>query len=298
MNVSTMTNLFYEYPKNGENAYVESVRKTHAAGFDVMDFCMCPMQRRETELNGDNWKFLVDRIGNEAAKLGVRFTQSHIPYAKNEPNLRKTDEGCEQNEFFVETSKRCIEISAMLGVKWAVAHPVTDFDDPTDIERSIAYNHEIYDKYVEQASALGVGIAFENMADMVQNSMYRRFGTCASELRMLIDSFDSQYVGACWDFGHANRMGLKPQSAQLEKLCTRLKATHVDDNIGQTDLHTIPYFGTIDWADAVSALKKIGYGGDFNFELSICRRLPDELRELAVKYIYATGRYLVDTYGA
>ena len=83
MNVSTMTNLFYEYPKNGENAYVESVRKTHAAGFDVMDFCMCPMQRRETELNGDNWKFLVDRIGNEAAKLGVRFTQSHIPYAKN-----------------------------------------------------------------------------------------------------------------------------------------------------------------------------------------------------------------------
>ena len=28
-----MTNLFYEYPKNGENAYVESVRKTHAAGF-------------------------------------------------------------------------------------------------------------------------------------------------------------------------------------------------------------------------------------------------------------------------
>ena len=197
MNVSTMTNLFYEYPKNGENAYVESVRKTHAAGFDVMDFCMCPMQRRETELNGDNWKFLVDRIGNEAAKLGVRFTQSHIPYAKNKPNLRKTDEGCEQNEFFVETSKRCIEISAMLGVKWAVAHPVTDFDDPTDIERSIAYNHEIYDKYVEQASALGVGIAFENMADMVQNSMYRRFGTCASELRMLIDSFDSQYVGAC-----------------------------------------------------------------------------------------------------
>lgn len=298
MNVSTMTNLFYDFKKNGENAYIESIRKTHEYGFDVMDFCMCPMQRNETELNGDNWKFLVDRIGNEAAKLGVSFGQSHIPYARNKPGLNPVSEGCELNEWFVETSKRCIEISGMLGVKWAVAHPVTDFGDPTDIDRNIAYNHRVYDKYVEQASALGVGIALENMTDLTQNSMYRRFGATAYELCGLIDSFASPYVGACWDFGHANRMAVNPQSIQLEKLGARLKATHVDDNIGQTDLHTIPLFGTVDWADAVGALKKIDYKGDFNFELSVCRRLPEELKPTAVRHIYATGRYLVDTYGS
>ena len=298
MNVSTMTNLFYDFKKNGDRAYLESMVKIHEYGFDVMDFCMCPMQRNETELNGENWKFLVDRIGNEAAKLGVRFGQSHIPYAKNKPGLAPTDEGCEQNEWFIETTKRCIEISAMLGVKWAVAHPVTDFSDPTDIGRNIAYNHEIYDKYVEQASALGVGIALENMTDLTQNSMYRRFGVTAYELCELVDSFGSPYVGACWDFGHANRMAFKPQSQQLQKLGSRLKATHVDDNIGQTDLHTIPFFGTIDWADSVKALKDIGYQGDFNFELGVFRRIPEALKPAATRLVYETGRYLVDTYGS
>ncbi len=298
MKLSTMTNLFYNHAANGDEAYLESVRKTHEIGFDVMDFCMCPVQRRETELNGDRWQFIVDRIGNEAAKLGVTFSQSHIPYSRNKPGLAKTDDVCEKNDYFIEMTKRCIEISGMLGVKWAVAHPVTDFDDPCDVAHSIAYNHEIYDKYVERAAALGVGIAFENMADSaVGNAMYRRFGCNAYELCELIDSFGSPYVGACWDFGHANRASLKPQSRELAKLGARLKATHVDDNIGQTDLHTIPFFGTVDWKDAVTALKDIGYAGDFNFELAVCKRMPEALKPAAVRFIYETGRYLIDTYG-
>ena len=97
-----MTNLFYNHAANGDEAYLESVRKTHEIGFDVMDFCMCPVQRRETELNGDRWQFIVDRIGNEAAKLGVTFSQSHIPYSRNKPGLAKTDDVCEKNDYFIE----------------------------------------------------------------------------------------------------------------------------------------------------------------------------------------------------
>ena len=75
MKVSTMVNLFYD-AKYADDAYLESVRKTREIGFTTMDFVMCGMQRNETELNGDRWEFLVDRIGNEAAKLGVEFGQS------------------------------------------------------------------------------------------------------------------------------------------------------------------------------------------------------------------------------
>ena len=32
-----MTNLFYNHAANGDEAYLESVRKTHEIGFDVMD---------------------------------------------------------------------------------------------------------------------------------------------------------------------------------------------------------------------------------------------------------------------
>ena len=167
MRVSTMNNFFFDF-KEGKESYLESTIKTNEAGFKVMDFCMCPMQRNETELNGENWKYLVDRIANEAAKRGIEFSQSHLPYAKwkgEDPTL----EGYEKNEWFIETTKRCIEISGMLGVKWAVVHPVTERKYITDPERNLAYNHEIFDKYVEQASKLGVGLAFENMADIEGN---------------------------------------------------------------------------------------------------------------------------------
>ena len=42
MRVSTMVNLFYD-PANGEDAYLESVRKTREIGFTTMDFVMCGM---------------------------------------------------------------------------------------------------------------------------------------------------------------------------------------------------------------------------------------------------------------
>ena len=291
MKVSTMVNLFLD-AKNGDDAYLESVRKTREIGFTTMDFVMCGMQRNETELNGDRWEFLVDRIGNEAAKLGVEFGQSHLPYYKWKTS-DPAAEGCEKNGFIIEMTKRSIEISRMLGVKWAVVHPVTDHKYIVDDEKNLAYNHEIYDKYVELASKYGVGIAFENMADIDGN---RRYGTVAKDLIQIVDSYNSEYVGACWDFGHANRVKL-PQGLQIEALGKRLKATHVDDNIGQTDLHTIPYLGTVNWEDAVTALKSIGYEGDFNFELAVCKRLPKELIPSAAKFIFDVGNYIVDTYG-
>ena len=104
MRVSTMNNFFFDF-KEGKEAYLESTIKTNEVGFKVMDFCMCPMQRNETELNGENWKYLVERIANEAAKRGIEFSQSHLPYAKwkgEDPTV----EGCEQNEWFIETTKR------------------------------------------------------------------------------------------------------------------------------------------------------------------------------------------------
>ena len=288
MRLSTMTNLFYEEREDKKN-FLNSVRRTNAVGFKVMDFCMCPFQRHETEMLGDDWEERTYEIANEAAKLGVEFSQSHLLYAKP-LTRRKTaaDEGCEQNEFFIWATQRAIRISAMLGVKWAVVHPVQLSED-ADLERDIKYNHEIYDKYVELASSLGVGLAFENMAD-VDNK--RRFGVTADELGALVDSFGSEYVGACWDFGHGNRV-FSNQCEQLIKLGDRLKATHVDDNVGKDDLHIIPFFGTVKWHNIMKTLHEINYAGDFNFELASCKRMPPELKQATVEYIYKVGEYLM-----
>lgn len=290
MKLCTMTNLYYVNTPDGKG-FLNSVCKNAEMGFMVQDFNMCAMQRNETELNGDNWEEITYEIANEAAKLGVEFAQSHIPYAKVNAR-RKTpfDEGCEQNEHFVMLSERAVRISGMLGVKWAVAHPVQDtsgieFDPETDIK----YNHFIYDKYVELADKLGVGIAFENMADV---DGYRRFGVTASELISLVDSFSTGNVGICWDFGHANR-AMKNQQLQILKLGDRLKATHLDDNKGKDDLHTIPFFGSIDWNAVMHALYEIGYDGALNYEIAVMKRVPDELKDYVAKLLYETGKYLI-----
>lgn len=286
-----MTNLFYE-PREDGKSFLNSVIKSHEVGFRVLDFNMCAFQRHETELLGDDWEQKVYEIANEAARLGVEFAQSHLPYPK--PISRRklaTDEGCEKNEFFMWATERAIRVSGALGVKWAVVHPVQPSID-SGAEESLAYNHEIYDRYLELASSMGVGFAFENLADVDGK---RRFAAISEDLCNLVDSYDSDKVGACWDFGHGNRV-YADQLPKLRMLGSRLKATHVDDNMGKDDLHTIPYFGSVKWEEAMKLLREIDYHGAFTYELSCCRRIPDELRKPTVEYVYRVGQYLMSLY--
>lgn len=286
-----MTNLFYEN-RPDKRGYIESIRRTHAAGFNVMDFCMCPMQREDTELNGDDWESLAYDIADEAAKLGVTFAQSHLPYPKMVTRRRRaTDEGCERNERFEELTRRAVRISGMLGVKWAVVHPVMrEANCCTDTEDDIAYNHEIYDRYLELAAPLGVGLAFENMGDPDGK---RRFGSVPAELLGLINSYgENPYVGICWDFGHANRM-FYDQTKQLAAVLPHLKATHVDDNIGTEDLHTIPFLGTIDWQRLMPMLAKGGYNGVFNYEIKFTSKFPEPLKDESAVFARHIGEYLI-----
>ena len=221
---------------------------------------------------GDDWEALVYEIADEAARLGVEFSQSHLPYPKAATRRKSpADEGCEQNETFIRVTERAIRVSAMLGVKWAVVHPVSYVGEyELDREADLAYNHQIYDKYVEQASSLGVGLAFENMADIDGR---RRFGVTPDELCDLIESYNSEYVAACWDFGHGNRT-YYDQTGAIKKLGRYLRATHLDDNIGKDDLHTIPFFGT-QMARVMKTLQKSIIPATIRAEL-----LPENAAEL------------------
>ena len=183
-----------------------------------------------------------------------------------------------------------MRISGALGVKWAVVHPVEyeTLDDELLPEKSLEYNKKIYGPVVELASSLGVGIAFENMADPEG----RRFGVSSNELISIMEAFNDPMVGICWDFGHANRV-FKNQIPQLKAVAPYLRATHVDDNVGKDDLHLLPFLGTIDWRRIMPLLKEIGYEGCFNYELSTCKRMPEAMLDPTVKYIYEMGRYLL-----
>ena len=290
MRLGTMTSLFREQRGKEEyTGYIESMRRCHAAGFRVLDLNLCALSRRQTTLHNDDWKFQVDEICNEAAKLGIEFSQSHPPYRGGRDSLGSE----EQRQFFRDMLLRAVEISAMVGVKWAVMHPVTAPDiGGFDLEENIRENQRVFDKEIELAHKLNVGLAFENMCD---NSQRRRFGCTAAELEALMDACNSPLIGICWDVGHANRNS-DDQIPSIMRLGNRIKALHIDDNRGKDDLHLMPFLGNIPWEQVMHALHDSGCQADLIYEIGINSQMPDELKELSARYCYQVGEYLLSLY--
>jgi sugar phosphate isomerase/epimerase len=288
MRVATMTSLFREQRgKQDHINYIESIKRCKAAGFNALDFNMCAMIHNKTELNGDDWLKQADLIREEAEKLGVVFSQSHPPYR---PGMQGTFSTKEEEDFFAEITRRSIIVSSILGVKWAVMHPVTECENiEYDLDANLAHNHRIFDEFVELALKENVGIAFENMAD---RDLRRRFGTTTSELIALTNSYKDKNIGVCWDTGHGNRVYQDPVRP-IRELGSRIKALHVNDNHGNTDEHLLPFEGNLKWEEIMKVLKEVGYEGDLVYEIRLNNNMPDALKDISAQYAAEVGRYLL-----
>ena len=291
--LGTMTVMLMQKGIDNKNGYADSIRRAAEYGFGVVDLCMCPVQREEVALCLDDcWEEIAYGIRNEAEKCGIRIVQSHLPYPTRKKSRDAFGPEAELNDRFRELVRRCIRISEIAGVKWAVAHPVFGSDGLLhgirDVQR---YNHRVYDEFVDLAARHNVGIAFENMCDAAPGA--RSFCVTADELCDFVDSYnDPSVVGVCWDFGHANRTYPEDQSAALRYLSKRLRATHVDDNDGKDDLHLIPYHGTVKWNDLMPILAEIGYDGPLIFEIKTHDATGVVLHEL-VTHMKRLGDHLI-----
>ena len=71
----------------------------------------------------------------------------------------------------------------------------------------------------------------------------------------------------------------------------------MQDNHGQTDEHLLPFFGSIDWEQAMLGLAESGYAGDLTFEIQeYGRYLPKDMKYLAVEQSLKVGQRLVSLY--
>ena len=73
---------------------------------------------------------------------------------------------------------------------------------------------------------------------------------------------------------------------------SRLKVIHVNDNFATGDIHIAPFTGTVDWKDAMLGLKKTGYAGSINYEVS-SKRQPPELRRDFAAYLIDAAKVLI-----
>jgi sugar phosphate isomerase/epimerase len=269
-------------------SFIDSMHICSKIGYQVMDINFCDAVKEHCEVFSDNWRDEVEKIAEEAEILGIEFSQCHLPF------YNVIDSKFENRELYEKMISRCIEASGRLGVKWAILHAGTAIWDNRSIKVAKEKNIEYFKPQLETAAKHNLGIAIENMADfLVEGLPRRRYTANVEELCDLVDSLESDNVGICWDFGHANLIGCD-QVKSLKYVGNRLKATHVADNLGIYDDHIAPFHGNIDWISIMKVLKEINYTGDFTYEIhNATMRMPDALRQAALEYTFEIGKYLL-----
>lgn len=300
MNLGTSINMFaYRRGEKRPRPFLDQLHDTVRVGFKTLDVDFYEAAHHkmiEDDLNCADWEAKIETLGNEAAKLGAVFTQSHAPFNKNLFLYGKQPDEAYMAQFDV-LMRRAIVASGRLGVKWVVVHPMTDtVHAEYDVATDLATNLEFYKPYAEIAKKNGVGLAIENMAK-ADNIIRRVYCASPEELIDLVDAFGDDAVGACWDFGHAKMM-LADQPRQLRALGKRLKATHVHDSNGKRDFHMVPFVGgNICWEKIMPCLKEIGYEGDFVLESHhFARQMPEALWESAGRLSYELGMHCMEMY--
>jgi L-ribulose-5-phosphate 3-epimerase len=270
----------------------EGIDRCAQAGFEALDFNF-------TDYNQSRLQRLIGRLDAgayarslciQAEHLGLCFVQMHGPIFNH-----LADRGTIQTE--LELSHECLRWAAELGVEWVVFHPETEPGpfDHAHLEMLQKRNAAFFRELLGTSESLGVGIAVENASDdaAVRRGMRRLYCSTPQELIELVDALHHPLAGICWDTGHAHIQHLD----QYHALCAlghRLKATHIQDNDGNTDQHLLPYHGSSDWHTIMKGLRDSGYVGAFCYEVhNAVRFVPDSLRDQVLHYAVQLGRYLI-----
>lgn len=290
--LSTSTNICAFAPEGKRNGIPWCVDTCARAGYQVLDVNLCEAMNPDSPLCGDDWEGYVRKIARIGRDAGVVFNQTHLPYYDLFGSLAQ-----EKKAAMEELITRSIIASGILGVRWAVTHPGTVYEAGRDMAVSLERNLEYFAPHMALAREAGISIALENDFEYKAPPFQRIFCADVGELCDLVDAFsDPERVGICYDFGHAHLTGGFHRQ-NLNRIGKRLKATHVADNHGKADEHLMPFYGTIDWAQAMAGLYDIGYTGELTYEIQeFGRYLPNNLKPLVIEHSLVIGKELQRLY--
>ena len=225
-------------------------------------------------------------LAEYASSKGVTICQAHAPFPSSYPDEERSAKRFEE---IVQGMKN----AAYLGAPMIVVHPCThlDFSTEGNPEYLFEYNLNFYRKLIPYAEEFGIKIAIENIGRVSITSTPER-------LNRLFDTLNNPVFTVCFDVGHCLLQGVDPAEA-IRKIGHRLVdgCTHVHDNSGDKDTHTLPYYGNVDWESVMKALADIGYKGDLNYEASgFLKGVPVALYIDGLTYMSKVGHYLIERF--
>lgn len=225
-------------------------------------------------------------LGSYAARSGVAICQAHAPFPSSYVEEDRTEKRFKE---IVNAMRN----ASYLGAPMIVVHPCVHLNYSVDGNPEILfdYNVNFYRRLIPYAREFGIKIAIENIGRVSVTSTPER-------LNRLYDELNDDVFTVCFDVGHCLLEGVDPADA-IKKIGHRLVngCTHVHDNYGNTDAHTLPYYGKIEWEQVMKALAEIGYQGDLNYEASgFIKDIPTELRPDGLLYMAKVGHYLISRF--
>lgn len=276
----TASSRFHTIHPDGKFTPTEMAEQFHKVGFEGFDF---DMNEYSDNWDPDTREATIGELAETAARLNLSVNMCHLPFYKKD-DVRTTDR--ELNRKLIMAG---IDGAALLGVENGVIHPnaLIMKKEQYDSEECFKKTVEYLTPFAEYAQKKGVRLSIENMCNYKSSDGLYRYCSFPEELIRVADWFGA---GICWDFGHANSVDIA-QGDALRMIGKRLTALHVNDNTGKKDDHLFPFYGTVNWKDAMQGLRDSGYSGVFNYE---CRtqRLPAVMRDEVAAYAIALAKKL------
>lgn len=240
----------------------------------------------------------LDAHSVHASEGGVRIKKigDTVTFVNRYRNKEVRKDYTSENEYLrlagVELLKNRIDLCVGIGATVMVLHmqlPYKMFDENPE-GKEIYYRQvcKSFDEIQEYAKAAGVKIALENL--ICTPASYQE-----EEFDRMFARYDKNFMGFCYDSGHATLQCRDNYYYFLEKYCDRLYATHLQDTdsipeeladddaqVLAHDSHRVPFSGVIDWDIVAKYVAKSPVQLPADFEVGIVGKDEQEEMELLI----------------
>jgi sugar phosphate isomerase/epimerase len=192
----------------------------------------------------------ISRIGTQLEELGLELLDLHASVGVERSWISPDQESRRAG---IDLVRNRMEMARRLGSDAIVMHP--PFAADNDSCRAIRK------RWLASLEELADDSARTHVRIALENGNQRGF----EETEMAFERHGDEYLGLCFDSGHANLHGAE----LLERHPERLLVLHLHDNDGSGDQHRIPFTGTVDWEKVAALIAGSSYRKCISLEVSM-----------------------------
>ena len=254
----------------------KALEKMRSFGFEALDYNLSDTESEIYKISEEEARARLLALKADCDAAGIEICQTHGPW-RWPPRDFTPEDRAER----MASMKKSIAMTAILGVKNWVVHPIMPFG----IEDIDSGNEKAtWDMNVEFMTEL-LGFAKEhNVTICLENMPMPDFSLGAPEaILRFVKEMNDESFRICLDVGHVTVYRNLNIYEETKRLGSYIRCLHVHDNKQERDLHLFPRFGRTDWEGFMKALSEIGYDGVFSLETAPPESLSDELFEKAAE---------------